>query len=169
MFKVNDRVLYGAEGACVITDITNRKIGGGTRRYYVLKPLYGGNMTLYVPTENSALEKKMRAMLSPEEAYAVIDSMPDIQCEWISDPKKRSATYNEIIANGDIKSVAGIIRTLYVKKKSREREGKTLCISDERCLKTAEHFLNSEFAAVLGIPPERVAAAIAERLDSIKN
>ncbi len=51
MFKVNDKVVYGTHGVCKIAEITNKTVGKCTMNYYVLKPIYQENQTLYVPTE----------------------------------------------------------------------------------------------------------------------
>lgn len=60
MYRVNDTVVYGAQGVCRIADITKRDIGGMPMDYYVLKPVYDDNSTLFVPISNDKLTAKMR-------------------------------------------------------------------------------------------------------------
>ena len=40
MYRVDDLVLYSAQGVCKITDITTKKINGEVNEYYILKPVY---------------------------------------------------------------------------------------------------------------------------------
>ena len=76
MFCVNDTILYGAQGVCRIASIVRESFGSGPVDYYVLKPVYNDNSTIYVPVENGDLTGKMRRILSSEEIIALIRSMP---------------------------------------------------------------------------------------------
>ena len=43
MFAVNDTVVYGVQGICVIDEITKRDFGGKSEDYYVLHTVFGNN------------------------------------------------------------------------------------------------------------------------------
>jgi RNA polymerase-interacting CarD/CdnL/TRCF family regulator len=60
MFNVNDAVVYGAHGVCHITGIDEQKIGGETKRYFILKPQNEKGAICYVPTWNEKALSKMR-------------------------------------------------------------------------------------------------------------
>ncbi len=167
MFNINDTVLYGGEGACRITGMTERKFGGKTRNYYILKPLYNEDTTLYVPVDSGTLVARMRKIISVEEAYEVIDSMREHSDMWIDDARRRHTEFNAIISEGNVRKVSALISTLYEHKHERESSGKSLCLTDERCLKSAERFLNTEFAVVLGINPDKVGKFIRDRIHGI--
>ena len=38
-YQINDTVMYGADGVCIISEITERKIGTEIHKYYILKPV----------------------------------------------------------------------------------------------------------------------------------
>ena len=76
-YSVNDTVLYGAEGVCRVAEIIQRDFGSGTVDYYVLRPVYNENSTIFVPVNNPALTDKIRRVLSADEIREIIRSMPD--------------------------------------------------------------------------------------------
>ena len=85
MFQVNDTVLYGSQSVCIITDITEQKIGKEKIRYYALKPVFDHKSTIYVPCSNQKLVEKMRRILSSSEIYELIDSLQNETLPWIED------------------------------------------------------------------------------------
>ena len=98
MFEKEDIILYGVHGVCKITELVEREYGGVSKQYYVLKPMYNDNTSiLYVPVDSQALVSKMKRVLSAEEIYALIRSMPKEQAIWIEDERERKARYKEIL------------------------------------------------------------------------
>lgn len=59
MYSVGQTVLYGSNGICNIEEITTKEISGMSIDYYVLKPLYSQNSTLFVPVNNEKLVSKI--------------------------------------------------------------------------------------------------------------
>lgn len=165
MFAVNDIILYGLNGACKITDITKREIGGRTVEYYVLRPIYSNASTIFVPTNNENLTSRMRQVLSAAEIHALIQSMPQEKSVWIEDENQRREAYKEILSNGDRQELIRLIKALYLHQKELQQIGRRLHISDERFLKDAERLLYDEFALVLSIKPEQVLPFIMEQID----
>ena len=49
MFKVDDTVVYGTAGVCVISEIREMEICGSTADYYVLKPVDSKASQIFVP------------------------------------------------------------------------------------------------------------------------
>ena len=166
MFKVNDTIMYGTQGICEIIDITEKDFMGAKKEYYVLKPVNDSSATLYAPKGNEKAEKKMRRILSKEEIYALIESMPDENANWIQNENERKEIYKQIITSGDRVELVKMIKALYFQKKKREMEGKHLYISDERFLKEAEKILYDEFQFVLNLKKSEVLPFIFQKIEN---
>lgn len=151
MYKINDAIVYGSQGVCKITDIEEKSVGGVKRAYYVLKPVNDKGATIYVPTDNEFVLKKMRRLLSKEEINRLIDSMPNEDAIWLSNENERKELYKRILADGDRLELIKMIKAIYAHKKEREAEGKRLHMSDERYFKDAEQILYNEFEYVLDL------------------
>lgn len=76
MFQINDVIIYGSQGVCEIIGIEEKTVGGAKKNYFVLKPINDQGSTIYAPTDNALVLKKMRRLLTVEEIHALIDSMP---------------------------------------------------------------------------------------------
>ena len=57
-----------------------------------------------------------------------------------------------------------LIKTLYLKKQEKAKEGKKLMIGDEKLMQEAEKILHQELALILDIKPEEVAPFITSEL-----
>ena len=165
MFNVNDTVLYGIEGVCRITELTERDFRGKKVKYYVLKPVYKENATLFVPMDNKTLVGKMRIVPTAEEIKKIIREMPAEESIWIEDENTRKARYKEIIAGGDSRELVQLIKTLYLHQKEQRAKGKKLHMAEERFFKEAEKMLYDEFAVVLGMKPGEVLPFILKQID----
>ena len=86
-FEVNDMVQYGATGICKITGIEKKQIMGREKAYFVLQPMFDKGSAVYVPTDSQPLLSKMRRVLSPDEIYALIQSIPGAEDIWIENYK----------------------------------------------------------------------------------
>lgn len=165
MFQISDTVIYGAEGVFKIHEITNMDFSGESKDYYVLKSLYNENSTIFVPTDKETLIAKMRKVLSKEEIYDMIRSMPDEELIWIEDENERMQVYKEILMKGNHRQIVKLIRTLYLHGQKLKQMGKNLHKVDERFLKDAERILYDEFAYVLNIKPNQVLPFIQEQIE----
>ncbi len=156
MICVNDVVLYGVDGICLVSDMVTRTLGGRPQEYYVLKPVYLESSTIYVPTDNPALVGRMQRILSLDEVMALIRSIPDEETNWIEDDARRRVLYGEIIAGGDRREIVRVIKTLYQRDREMKEGRRKLSSADERLMKDAEKRLYDEFAHVLSIEPGQV-------------
>ena len=77
MFSVGQNVLYGTNGVCVINDITEKKVGKISMEYYVLKPLGANSSTLFVPTKNEQLVKRIRGVLTKDKIDSILADLPE--------------------------------------------------------------------------------------------
>jgi CarD family transcriptional regulator len=163
---VRNMVLYGVYGVCEIAGIEKKEINRRRIDYYVLRPIYGSKITIFLPVNNEKLVKRMRRILSPEEIYALIRTMPDETAMWIENETERRTRYKEIIFDGDRITLIRLIKALYFHRLDRQAIGKRLNISDEHFMRDAEDLLYAEFAHVLDIKKEQVLPFITRLISS---
>ena len=149
MFKVNDVIIYGTQGVCQILDIEEKTVDGVKKNYFVLKPVNDNGSTIFAPTDNEYVLKKMRRLLTQAEIMDLIDSMADENAVWINNDNDRKEYYRKILAGGDRVELIKMIKAIYAHKKEREAEGKRLHMIDEHFFKDAEQILYNEFQYVL--------------------
>ena len=164
MREIGEIVLYGTDGVCQISEITEKKFGKETTKYYVLSTLYRGNSVIYVPVGNEKLESKMRDIISREELESIICNMPKEESIWIENEPLRKIKYKEIITGGDRRDLFRLIKTLYEHRINQENSGKKMHMTDERFMKDAEKILYDEIAHVIGIDHRDVVGYITEKI-----
>lgn len=165
MFQVNDTIMYGTQGICTIVDITEKDFMGTKKVYYVLKPMGDKAATLFAPVHNEKVESKMRRILTEEEIYRLIESMPNEETEWIENENQRKEQYKKVITSGNHTELIRMIKSLYLHKQEREADGKHLYLSDERFFKEAERILYDEFQYVLNVKREELMPLIFEKIE----
>lgn len=164
-YQVNDMVIYGTAGVCRITDISEQSFGEQQVRYYILQPVYDSNSTVFVPVGNESLTSKMHRILSAEEIYDLIRTMPEEDPNWTDNEAVRRENYKDIIRSGDRREIIRMIKALYSRQQKLLQNGKKkLHASDERFLKEAERMLHEEFAHVLNIQRDQVLPFILEQI-----
>ena len=109
MFAKNDYIIYGTTGVCKITGIEKKKFNNMEREYYILKPAYDPNSTIYAPVANNMIN--IRKIMTVKEVYDLIKTMPDNKPIWIDDINLRKEKYNEILKKGDKVELVKLIRT----------------------------------------------------------
>ena len=166
MFQVNDTVSYGTHGVCQITEIGEKNLTGKPMEYYILKPVYNENSTLYIPVHNENLTGKMRRILSVREITEMIRQMPFQQEDWIENENLRKARYKELLDAGDRTELLKMLRTLYLHREEQLSKGKKLNNIDERFFREAEKLLFDEIALVLHIKPSQVLPFIQEQIQA---
>lgn len=155
VFSKNDYIIYGTTGVCKIVDIIKKKFGtNNEREYYVLKPTYDINSTIYAPTDSDAIS--IRKIMTVSEVYELIKTMPDNETIWIEYINLRKQKYTDILKNANKKELVKLIKTLYIQKQQKKEEGKKLYVGDEKIMSEAERLLHEEFALVLKIKIEEV-------------
>ncbi len=159
MYKVGEDVLYGSNGVCTITEITNKKIAGKTIEYYVLKPVYSETSTLFVPVHNEALVSKIRSVLSKDELNSILSNLPDPP-EWNDNKNDRLELFKNVISEGNCLKLITLIRLIHNHEQIQVSKGKRLHISDERILKEAEKMVCDEISLVLQVDRSRALELI---------
>ena len=97
MFQTGDTILYGTHGVCTIQSIEEMNFSGTKQEYYILSPVYNKASTVYVPVHNEKLTAKMNRILSADEIYELIRSMPDEKTIWIENETARKERFQQIV------------------------------------------------------------------------
>lgn len=162
MFKIGDRIVYGANGVMKIVDVREESIGDVSRNYYVLSSVCSRSDSLiFVPCDSERLLSVMRHLLTREEALELIgriDKLPDI--EWVESNRARADHFKKLMESADREAMFSMIRAIDENAKRREAEGKKNFLTDETARQKAERLLHSELALVLDIPIEEVPSFI---------
>lgn len=168
MLVLNEMVMYGTTGVCVVDSIQDKKIGKETKRYYVLKPVAQSSSTVFVPADNEKLLSKARRVISADEVTVIINEMRDEPDIWMDNDAERKLKFGEIISSGDRKACLILLRTLINRQEYLSGSGKRLHIADERALKEAQRLIHDEFSVALNIKPDEVATFIRSKLNEHK-
>ena len=169
MFEINDKVLYGTDGVCVVEDIAQRTFGGVAETYYVLKPYSKSLSSIMIPVSNEHLVSRIRKLLTRDEVLSLIDRITDENgIEWIDDQKKRREEYRAIVMRGVREELVGMINVIYEHGEKQKEIGKKIHAQDERILSDAERILYDEFSVVLGIARDEVLDYIKSRVRAAK-
>lgn len=156
-YHINDTVMYGADSVCVISEITERKIGTEIHKYYILKPVYDSKSTIMVPLANENLVGKMKELLNGDELRLALERAQNAEFDDIENDSVQKEAFHKAIDNSDLFALLCLTKTLYVRRKNQEEKGKRLHVADERMLKETEKVIFEEFAQVLDM--EKSAAA----------
>lgn len=147
MFNVGDTVLYGCEGVCKITEITEKTFGDTKIEYFILEPIFNNRSTFFIPTKNETLISKMHPILSDSEIIEIINGASDV-FDWIEDDSERKDVFKGIVSGGNIRKIASLLKCIIIHKNEVEKVGKRLHKSDEIISKEAQKVLFEEFAMV---------------------
>ena len=168
MFEKGEYIVYGTSGVCQVEDITTMDMKGVPRDslFYVLNPSSQKGGKIFTPVDNG--KTYMRPVLTQEEASKLIDEIPKIEELWIANEKLRENQYKECMKSCDCKEWIKIIKTLYLRKRTRSAQGKKITSTDEKYLRMAEDYLYSELEIPLGIPKEKMEEYIGEQVRKLE-
>lgn len=166
MFEVGEYIVYGNTGVCKVEEVKEMKVPGtkNDRLYYTLEPVYDKGCRLFTPVDNEKVI--MRRVLTEEEADSLIERIRDIETLWVSDEKHREQIYKEAIRTCNCEDWIRIIKTLYLRKKSRLAEGKKVTSNDAKYLHLAEDNLYGELSIVFGMPKNEMEDFITKRVET---
>ncbi len=167
MFQVNDVVIYGHHGVCVITEIGTLKMSMADqdKLYYTLRPVYRKDSSVYAPVENRKII--MRSVISKEAAEELISKIPKIETAWIVNEKAREVQFKEALQTCDPVELIKIIKTLYLRKQQRLENGKKVTVVDEKYFRQAEEKLYEEFAYALGMEKKEIGEYISRHIETV--
>lgn len=165
MFEVKDRIVYGTHGVCEVMAVGRllMSVADHRRKYYTLRPLYQPDSVIYVPVDSRKVQ--MRPVLTEEEAERFLQEIPTIDTIWVVNEKEREFRYKEAMLSGDCRNLVRVIKTIYLRRLSREKEGKKIAAVDERYFRQARDLLYGELSCVLSLDREEVESHIRERIE----
>jgi len=164
MWKIGDIVRYRNEDICRITDIRKERLTEeGEQEYYILESIYNKRMTIYVETgdENSSISLPM----DRNDVNGIIDTIPDMAPEWISNDKERQHALENTSRNGSIPDQMAAAVALHKEEEKLKKTGKKLRLVDQQFLTRFESVINHAFAFGIGAAPDDVPLYIQHRLN----
>lgn len=163
MFSIGDKIIYGENGVCTVSEIAPLDMSGtaSDKLYYHLKPLIGSGM-YFTPVDSGAF---MRPVISRKEAELLIDSIPSIEPAICSDSRFNhiDAFYKELFKQHSCEALVSIVKGLH----SRMAEKKTKSSRAETTMKRAKDMLHGELSIALGIELSEVESYIHSRIGEI--
>ena len=163
MYKIGDTVLYGSEGVCKITQITEKCFGDSAIEYYILTPVFNERSTFFVPTKNETLVSRMKPILTNGEIMELISSTDETD-EWVENDIERKELFKSIISSGEIKSVISILKSIIHHKEMLDSVGKKLHKADEMVLKESQKILYEELAMEMELSKDEVIDIICSKI-----
>lgn len=165
MFDTDEYVVYGNKGVCRITEITRMDMPGSPkgRLYYVLEPIQNRASKVYLPVDND--KAVIRSIMTPQEASALLEAIPEVEQLVVSDEKKREICYKEALRSCSGHKWIGMLKTLYIRRRERISMGKKITALDEKYLRATEHELIDELSLSLGITQEEAESCLQEHME----
>lgn len=163
MYKAGSLIVYGTTGVCRVKEVSLLRLMQGKEQLcYTLQPLYSTE-TIYIPVDTAMF---MRELMTKEQIDALIDAIPARQPAPLPcSPTAAKEYYDAALRRHDSGDLLELVRQIYLKARTARENRRSPSQTDQRYFKRAEDLLYGEFAAVLNIPREEVAAYIAGRLE----
>lgn len=164
MFEIGDYIIYGNSGVCEVVEIGPIQLNGrdNDKLYYTLEPVYEKGSKVYTPVGNKKV--LMRKIISKEEAFELIDNIPNIEFEIDLTDKERERSIKESLRTIDCEEWIKILKALHHRKQERHADGKKMTSSDEKFMQAAEDCLYGELSISLDMPKEEIGDFLLNRL-----
>lgn len=163
MFVKGEAIVYGSQGVCVIDDVSVMSFGKEKREYYILKPIYEENSTIYAPTDSEVVTSKMRKVMTESDIEKLFDCIASEKIDWIDDETVRRKYCETVISSGDRKEIMKLVGMLYTRQIILKAQKKHLHSVDEKYLKESEKIINDEVAYVMKIERNMVSEYMLSR------
>ena len=140
-YQIGDTVVYPRHGAARVTEISEREVGGVTRRYLKLQVLAADGLEIQIPEEN--VEKVgVRDVVNGTAVSQVFEILRTPIVEEKTNWSRRYKLNVEKIATGDVNKVAEVVRDLA----QRDDDEHGLSAGEKRMLTKARNILTSEIS-----------------------
>ena len=151
MFAVGDRVVYGYEGVFCVSEYTTSPIDKNDERvFYVLRPAFGsGNSMIVTPSEGGVTS--IRAVISREEAEAIINRIEEIGEVVVDKERNRREVYREVMGRCCAEACISIIKTVRTRRREFLAQKRRLAETDTDFESRARYCLFCELAAAMHI------------------
>lgn len=148
-FQIGDKVVHPMYGAGVLESVIQKKVGGVTREYYIMR-LPERSMVVMIPVESSE-EIGVRPVLDQDQANAVLAAIPGIQVEMTANWNHRYRENMERLKSGDLLEVARVVKGLTARDAARG-----LSTGERKMLHSARQILISELVLSKSLSYEAV-------------
>ncbi len=165
MYQIGEYVVCGSKGVCSVEKITTLDISGvdKSREYYILKPVYTANSTVYVPVDTA--ETSLRRVLTEEEARKLVDDLAQIPLITNPNEKMMEQEYKNCLRTDCCREWFRIIKTIWNRRRKRLEAGRKMTAVDVRYYKIAQDCVYGELAVALGMPRAEVENRIEGMLE----
>lgn len=163
-YKIGDIVLYGSDGMCRISDVTEKKVGEDILKYLILSSVYNESSTIFVPLANEKLLGKVRCLPAENDLADTLEKAYGAEVEWIADDAERKERFYRILETGDTYNLIGLLKSIYMHRTERISIGKKLHVLDERIMKDAERVLADEVSYILGVDRDDANSYVRSKL-----
>ena len=164
MYNIGDLLFYGTNGVCRVSEICASPFDSNdTRSFYKLTPI-AENTTLiiYTPVDNTQVV--MRALISKEEAQALLARIGSIEKVAVAVEKHRKDAYRETIREGNPEGYVKIIKTVRARREMFKRTRRRVPDMDNDFEHTSKTCLYGELSTVLGISREEIHRIVTESI-----
>jgi len=145
MFKMGEYVVY-KRNVCVIKDIKLNKFTN--KECYILISI-DDSLKITIPIELGDCE--IRNIISKEEVESIISNIPNIDTLEVINEKNIENEYKKCLDEFSHENLIKIIKTTYLRNKSRIDSKKKISDKDDMYFKVAEKLLYTEFSLVLNM------------------
>ena len=163
MFDIGQKIIYGENGVCTVEKIAPLNMSGAPKDklYYYLTPLVGSG-TYFAPVDSVAF---MRAIISREEAEALIDAIPGIPPAICNDSRFNhvDAFYREQFKLHTNEALVAVIKGLRIRMDAK----KTRSTRAEATMKRAKDILHGELSIALDMDMKDIEGYITERIGNV--
>ena len=123
MFEIGDYVLNATNGICKISEIVELDMSGDKqlKSYFLLRPVEEDNDRVYIPVDNA--DKRIRKVITQDEALAVLDRVPEIEALAVNNEKERETRYKEAVRSCEPDSVISLLKCLHIRNEQRAQAG----------------------------------------------
>lgn len=167
VFNLGQYVICGNKGVCVIEQKDTLNISGinKEREYFILKPFYMQNSTVYIPVDSA--EASLRPVLTEMEAKKLLKSISQVPLIIIKSEKNLEQEYRTYLKSNCCEDLISIIKTIQHRNIVRSKSGRKETAIDSKYFKVAEENLYGELAVSLGKSRVEVESFVEDELKKV--
>ena len=156
LYNTGDTVVYAGSSVCRISGVKEMRFGGSNKLYYILKPVFEPQSTVYHPVDGDCA--KLRPPISADEAERIVAA--PCATQWDSDDRTRRESFHRILHSGSCAEIASLVKLISARKRESAAQGKKLRAADERSLGEGKKLIGEELAYALGISRDEAVKAV---------
>lgn len=143
MFRQGELVVHPGEGVCRVEDVRTEEFQKGQpRKYYLLRPMAAGGMTVYLPVDQTRVP--LRPIMDAERARTLHDVAQAAESVWVANDRERQERFAAILHAAEPEAMMRMVLDIREQQAARRQRGKKLRFTDEHALQEAERLLKQE-------------------------